>query len=97
MMPNPTKAWLGSARQATTRAEQRSYFTHVGLICNDPAIQPRLPQVLFVSSNLLTLAGLAAIQASLPDNVFVKRMPRGWNNAEEHCVIIRLLRLVLEP
>ena len=27
MMPNPTKAWMRSARQPATRAEQRSYFT----------------------------------------------------------------------
>ena len=97
MLLNPTKNWHHPPRQQTTRQEQRSYFTHVGLICNDVAIQPKLPQVLFVGTQVLTQAAWAAIQAELPDNVYVKRMPKGWNNTTEHCVIIRLLRLVLEP
>ena len=45
----------------------------------------------------MTNAALATIQAELPDNVYVKRMPRGWNNTREHCIIIRLSRLVLQP
>ena len=45
----------------------------------------------------MTNAALATIQAELPDNVYVKRMPRGWNNTREHCIIIRLLSLVLQP
>ena len=97
MRLDPARAWLRAPRQRLFRAEQRSFFTHVGLICNDPAVQPLLPQVVLFSANLLTNAAWATIQAELPDNVFVKRMPRGWNNTREHCIIIRLLSLVLQP
>ena len=61
------------------------------------AIQPKLPQVIFVGEKLLTQAAWAAIQPELPDNVYVKRMMKGWNNAQEHAVIIRLLGLILAP
>ena len=92
MRLNPTKQWIRPPRQRPTRALQRSFlFTHVGLICNVPALQPLLPQVVFISAHLLTLAAQASIQDELPDNVYVKRMPSGWNNTQEHCVIIRLL------
>ena len=37
------------------------------------------------------------MQSELPDNVYVKRMPKGWNNAAEHAIIIRLLGLILAP
>ena len=97
MLLDPTKNWLRAPRQHATRAERRSYFTHVGLICNDVAIQPKLPQVIFVAEKLLSQAAWAAIQPGLPDNVYVKRMVKGWNNAQEHAVIIRLLGQILAP
>ena len=40
MRLDPARAWLRAPRQQSNRAVQRSYFTHVGLICNDPAVQP---------------------------------------------------------
>ena len=52
------------------------------LICNVPEIQPLLPQVIFISANLLSHATLAIIQDELPHNVFVKRLPSGWNNTK---------------
>ena len=97
MRLDPTKKWHRPPRQRATRAEQRAYFTHVGLICNDVSIQPRLPQVIFVGEKLLPQQLWAAIQRDLPHNVYVKRMPKGWNNAKEHAVIIRLLGLILAP
>ena len=46
MRQGPARAWLRAARQRSARAEQRSLFSLVGLICNDPAAQPLLPHVL---------------------------------------------------
>ena len=97
MRLDPARAWLRAPRQRSARAEQRTLSTHVGLICNGPAVQPLLPQVIVVSASLMTNAALATIQAELPDNVFVKRVSRGWNNTREHCISIRLLSLVLQP
>ena len=97
MRLDPARAWLRAPRQQSNRGEQRSYFTHVGLICNDPAVQPLLPQVIFVGAKLMTEATFATIQMELPGNVYVKKMKKGWNNAEQHCIIIQLLSLVLQP
>ena len=97
MRLDPARAWLRAPRQQSDRAIQRSYFTHVGLICNDPAVQPLLPQVICVGATLMTNAALATIQTELPGNVYVKKMANIWNNAREHCIIIRLLSLVLQP
>ena len=97
MLLNPTKKWTRPPRQPTSRPVSRSFFTLVGLICNVPEIQPLLPQVIFISANLLSHATLAIIQDELPHNVFVKRLPSGWNNTKEMCEIIRLLRVVLTP
>ena len=71
------------------------YFTHVAMICNIPPLQPLLPQVLFVGAAALTKAQCVTLQSELPHNVYLKRMPKGWNNADEHKVIIQLLGLIL--
>ena len=73
------------------------FFTHAGLICNDPVIQPLLPQVIFVGAPGMTWAEWSVLVADPPLNVFIKRMPRGWNNADQHKLIIRILGLVLRP
>ena len=97
MLLDDVKKWKDNAYQRSSRHEIRSFFTHVGLICDDVAIQPLLPQVIFVSTNLLTNAEFAIIPAELPFNVYVKRMKRGWNNKQEHCVILRILAAILRP
>ena len=97
MRLDPARAWLRAPRQQSDRAVQRSYFTHVGIICNDPAVQPLLPQVIFVGAKLMLNAAFATILTELPGNFYVKKMKKGWNNAQEHCIIIRPLTLVLQP
>ena len=71
------------------------YFTHVAMICNIPALQPLLPQVLFVGAAALMKAQYETLRSELPHNVYLKRMPKDWNNADEHKVIIQLLGLIL--
>ena len=97
MMHNGYRAGRVPPRQSASKLATRTFFTHVGLICNDPAVQPLLPQVIFVGAPGITLAEWTALTTDLPANVFVKRMPRGWNNADQHRLIIRILGLVLQP
>ena len=37
------------------------------------------------------------MQSELPDDVYVKRMPKGWNNAAGHAITTRLFCLILPP
>ena len=50
--------------QSRTEIVLFSVATHVGLICNNPAALPLLPQVVFVSASLMSLHVHAAIGAS---------------------------------
>ena len=90
-------AWRTMPRQRLGRAHVRMFFTHVGIICNKPEIQPLLPQVIFVAAHTITLAEWRDLTANLPNNVYVKRMPKGWNNTTQHRIIIRILGLILQP
>ena len=97
MLLDVVKQWNRNAYQGMSRHHKRSNFTHVALICDDVAIQPLLPQVIFISAALVTNEQFAAIQRELPANVYVKRMKKAWNNKAEHCVIVRLLAAILRP
>ena len=90
-------AWRTMPRQRLGRAHVRMFFTHVGIICNKPLIQPLLPQVIFVGAHTITLAEWRDLTANLPNNVYVKRMPKGWNNTQQHRIIIRIWGLILGP
>ena len=37
------------------------------------------------------------LQGALPKNVFLRRQVSGWSNTEQHKIIIRILKLALEP
>ena len=95
MVRNGAAAWAALPRQRAKKGDTRLYFTHVAMICNIPALQPLLPQVLFVGAAALTKAQCVTLQSELPHNVYPKRMPKGWNNADGHKVIIQLLGLIL--
>ena len=72
-------------------------FTTLSFICNVPAVQPLLPQVIFVAASMIRLGEWNDVCADLPNNVYVKRMPSSWNTAQQHLVILRLLKMILEP
>ena len=95
MVQNGAAVWQSLPRLRMTKSETRIYFTHVAIICNRSDIQALLPQVLFVGAAALTRAQFAELQHELPDNVFLKRMPKGWNTADQHKVIVRILALIL--
>ena len=84
-------------KHKASRAAMRCFFTHVALICNDTAVQPLLPQVIFIAGNHLPWKTWTDIQRVLPKNVFVRRQKSGWSNAEQHQEILKVLKLSLEP
>ena len=47
----------------------RAHFTHVGVICDDPAIQPLLPQVLIFNKKQITPARAKILESSLAPNM----------------------------
>ena len=82
-------------KQLVNRSAVRCFFTHVAIICADPAVQPLLPQVMFLSSRHLSWANWTELQATLPNNVFVRRQVSGWSNTEQHLVILKILNCLL--
>ena len=84
-------------KQLANRSATRCFFTHVAMICDDPSVQALLPQVMFFAGKHLSWKNWGELQALLPDNVFIRRQVSGWSNTEQHKIIIRILKLALEP
>jgi hypothetical protein len=97
MVVNGRRAWATEGRQVVQGADLRINFTFLAFICNVPQLQPLMPQIFFVAASALRVPAWNALCANLPPNVYVKRMPSAWNSARQHLLIIRLLRLILEP
>lgn len=97
MVLNGRRAWQVAPRMRIAHEHNRVNFTHLATICNVPAIQPLLPQIIFVGASNLRVGDWNRICETLPNNVYLKRMPSGWNSSNQHKVFLRLLRAILEP
>ena len=81
--------------QKASLATKRTCFTHVGLICDEPALQPLLPQVLIGNEETFKAGAVAGLQAACPQNVHLLRQKSAWNNVEARKQVIRLLGAAL--
>lgn len=97
LVQNGRRAWKALPSLKSTPSERRVYLTHVAIVCDDSSIQPLLPQVIYVSAKTLTRDQWNILSEQLPHNVYVKRLPKAWDNATQHRVIMRMLSMTLAP
>ena len=83
--------------QHASRMQQRACLTHVAFVCDQPAIQPLLPQIVLGNEHVLRAQEAAEVQAHLSRNVFVMRRKSAWVDVEIMKSIVRALRCVLAP
>ena len=72
-------------------------MTHVAIICDDPALQPLLPQFVIGNCAVFLQREWRALQASCPSNVVLVRQKSAWNNTKLFCEILRQPGVVLRP
>lgn len=70
---------------------RRSSVSLVALLCDDPAVQPLLPQVFVANEHILPKADVAHLNAECPPNVFFVRRKSSWVNAAFLVEIVELL------
>lgn len=83
--------------QRVSRQKRRCCITHVALICDQPHIQPLLPQVLVGNHATFLVRDMEALRASCPPNLILVRQQSAWNNKLLCARIIRWLGLALAP
>ncbi len=68
-----------------SRANVKLVFTHIVIVCDDPLIQPLLPQILIVRNDMLSAANATTLTHELASNVIIVQMPKAWTSG----VVIR--------
>jgi hypothetical protein len=90
------RAGLG-VRRAVSRAQQRTAFTHVAIICDNAEIQRHLPQILIVNSTVMSEQVYAKLMSSFPPNIKLWRRKSSWMNIDTTCEVIRTLAKAVLP
>lgn len=86
-----------SAAQRVSLATMRSYLSHIGIICDDPLIQPVLPQEIRGNRYTIPAGQVASLRFGLAANVFLERERSAWNNSRVMMRVLRRLRRALGP
>ena len=76
--------------------QTRGSFSHVAFICDDPSVQPRLPQLILGNEHVLPRRDLEALQSSLAPNVYLIRGKSSWLDHPTFCIALKWLARALQ-
>ena len=81
-----------SQESGRTKNPNRGTLSFVAMICDNPSIQPRLPQIIVGNEHILRVQDMQDIAAALPENVFLVRRKSCRVDHVFFCSILELLR-----
>ena len=85
------------AIQRVSCGKRRTYLSYVAFICDDPLLQPCLPQVVVANERTLTARDILLLHESCPLNVRVLRQKSAWVDKELCNKMVRWLADALAP
>ena len=83
--------------QRVSRTKRRTCLTHVGVICDDSALQPLMPQFIIGNCATFLVREFVGLEARAPPNVSLVRQKSAWVNTSLLVSIVRRLGFVLRP
>ena len=104
----PRKGALADEAMATAQREgrlvqnvdagrQKAAVSHMALICDSPALQPKMPQFILSNEYILSKVLVECLSPTLPSNVHVHRRKSSWVNHEAMVEWARALLKCLAP
>jgi hypothetical protein len=82
MIVSKTRLPEGTCKASETissRADIRGNVTFIAIICDDPLIQPRLPQFILGNEHKFTHRLLASVAGQISGNFIISRQKSAWN------------------
>ena len=70
-------------------------MTLVAMVCNDPAVQKILPQVLMVKVKSMTAIQWQDVRRDLAPNMYIQRLPSSWMTGRRFTEVLKLLHEIL--
>ena len=89
VLPTRTAADVVLVKQ---KNPHRGALTHVAVICDDPALQPVLPQFIIGNEHLVRKIDLDVALGFLLPNVYLLRQKSGWVDTPVFCQILQVLK-----
>jgi len=83
--------------QPASRKRRRTCLTHVAIICDNPRLQPLLPQYIIGNHNTFLQRDWSGLLAGAPGNVVLVRQQSAWNNIKLFVQILQRLGTILRP
>ena len=83
--------------QQASRKSRRTCLTHVAVICDNPKLQPLLPQYIIGNLQTFLKRDWPVLLASAPGNVVLIRQKSAWNNVALFVQILNRLGTILKP
>ena len=83
--------------QHVPHARRRCNLTHIGVICDNSEIQPRLPQVVIGGEAALRAGDMPALRAACPANFFLLRQRTAWSSSLICAWLVRAIAAALAP
>lgn len=83
--------------QPASRKRRRTCLTHVAVICDNPRLQPLMPQYIIGNFSTFLQRDWPALVASAPGNVVLIRQKSAWNNTTLFVHILARLGAILRP
>ena len=82
----------GAQKVVEQKNPNRGTLSFVATICDNPSIQPRMPQFIVGNEHILRVQDMQHIAPTLPANVFLVRRKSCWVDHVFFCSILELLR-----
>ena len=83
--------------QRVNRAARRTYVTHVALICDQPAYQQYLPQIIIGNEHTFLARDMEELRRRCSGHIVLVRQKSAWNNAALMVKIVEQLWASLTP
>ena len=84
-------------RQGVPRGKTRTYLTHIAFVCDCPAIQQVLPQIVIGNEATFPASAMPGLRAACPSYVRLVRQKSSWNNRILCAAVVRILAAALRP
>lgn len=73
------------------------HLTLVAFLCEDVALQSKMPQIVIGNERTLKASSLGALRALLPVNCHLIRAPSAWVDAHKFALAVKLLGAAMAP
>ena len=85
----------GQYKRNVSLGQQRKALTLVGIVCNDAALQPHMPQFVLMAERNMSKAAYNEAASRLPKNIYLLRKKSAWVCTETFAMLLGVLGKIL--